>query len=74
MTLLQLLRKNVNKNSGLAASIRLTTTFSPRASLNEMIAAGNVLGLNAATIRTQFYQARREDAEMDRAQAAWEQR
>lgn len=58
-----------NQHRGIAAAIRITTTFAPEATLDEMIAAGKELGMNAATIKTQFYQARREDALIDRAQA-----
>lgn len=60
-----------NLQYGIAAAIRLTTTFNPRASIEEMVAAGDEVGLNRSTVRIQFNKARREDAEMDAAQAAY---
>lgn len=66
------LRKNTKH--GIAAAIRIVTTENPDATLQQMITAGALAGLNKATVQTQFYKARREDAAMDRAQARAAQR
>lgn len=53
--------------TGAAASIRFATTFSPAGTtLREMLEAGKQCGLNPVTVRRQFSQARREDAEVER--------
>jgi hypothetical protein len=57
---------------GVAAAIRYTTTFNPGVSIQDMLSAGRECGVNAGTIRNQFRIARREDAEMDAMQAAFE--
>lgn len=51
---------------GIAASIRYATTFTPGCTAAEMVAAGKELGLNPITVRRQFAQARKEDAEIDK--------
>ena len=58
---------------GIAAAVRCATTFNPEASVEQMVAAGNEVGLNEATVRKQFHQARKEDREMEAAQREYEE-
>lgn len=64
MTLTEQLAKYADR--GVAASIRIVTTFNPDATAADLVAAGASLGLNAATIKKQFSVARKEDAEIER--------
>lgn len=54
---------------GIAAGVRYTTTMNPKATVEQMIAAGAKVGLNAKTVKKQFAQARKEDAEVERITA-----
>jgi hypothetical protein len=65
MTLINQLKRNLAGCRGIAAAVRVTTTFNPDATRDEMIEAGCALGLNPKTVGKQFSCARQEDAEVE---------
>ena len=63
--IVRLLKQNLG--NGIAPAVRYATSFSPNATVADMVAAGVSLGLNPLTVRKQFAQARKEDAAIEAA-------